>query len=623
MPVRSFPSICLFCGFLLTYAPLMTGQSNKTYWQQEMNYKMDVKMDVRTNRYIGKQIIKYKNNSPDVLYKVFFHLYLNAFQPGSVMDVRSRTSPDPDPRITDRISKLKPDEIGYEHITRLTQNGVDLSYVVAGTILEVTLSKQIKPGQSAKFEMEYDAQIPIQIRRNGRDNREGIRYSMSQWYPKMCEYDKNGWNANPYIGREFYGVWGDYDVSITLDGSYMIAASGLLQNAKEIGFGYAPEPKQKGDLLTWHFKAKEVHDFVWTADPEYTHDVHMCKDGLGLHTFYEALPEYKKSWEALPGIMEVAFSYINAHFGQYPFPSFSFIQGGDGGMEYPMATLITGHRSLTSLVGVSVHELLHSWYQMTLGFNESLYAWMDEGFTSYATTHVMEYLKSKGLIPGQPLEFPFEDSNKGYKNLVEQGFEEPLSTHADHFEYNSAYNLSAYVKGEVFLNQLEYVIGKPAFDLGLLDFFNTWKFKHPDVHDFMRIMEKASGLELDWYKEYMVYSTKTIDYSIDTIYGQGSQTMIVMSRIGMMPMPVDVSVRLKDGAAITYTIPLDIMRGAKKEALNEGNQVYILSDWDWVNPTHEIEVPYVLENIESVTIDASRRMADMNIDNNQWLLPKS
>ncbi len=622
MKSMNFRALCLFCGLLLAYSPVLKGNSRDNYWQQSIQYKMEVSLDVTTNKYSGKQTIRYKNNSPDVLDKVYFHLYMNTFQPGSVMDVKSRTIADPDPRIGDRISHLPPDEIGYEHINSLTQDGINLSYQVAGTILEVTLAKPIRPGHSSKFEMSYDAQVPLQIRRSGRDNKEGIRYSMSQWYPKMCEYDRNGWNANPYVAREFYGVWGDFDVRLTLDSRYVVAASGILQNAKDIGFNYAPEPKHKGNQITWHFIANDVHDFVWAADPGYTHDVHICKDGLVLNTFYQALPDYVQSWKSLPGIMEEALKYMNANFGQYPYPTYSYIQGGDGGMEYPMATLITGHRSLTSLVGVSVHEMMHSWYQMVLGFNESLYYWMDEGFTSYATTRVMQYLKTKGLIPGEPDEFPFEESNDGYKNLVLQGIEEPLSTHADHFEYNAAYNIAAYTKGQVFLNQLEYVIGKSSFDKGLLDFFNTWKFKHPDVHDFIRIMEKASGLELDWYKEYMVYSIKTIDYAIDTVYADNDQTVILLGRVGLMPMPVDLSIDLKDGSSVTYTIPLDIMRGAKNEKTNGRDQDVVLSDWDWVNPYHIIEIPFQVDNIKSLTIDKSIRMADMNRENNEWPVKK-
>lgn len=618
MYLWKFKSFCLFCVFLLAGQALLFGRGGHCYWQQAIQYKMDVQFDVQSNTYKGRQAIKYKNNSPDVLDKVYFHLYLNAFQPGSEMDIRSQLIPDPDPRIGDRISHLKPDEQGFEHITMLKQNGVNVTYEVVGTILEVTLAKPIRPGQIAKFEMEYDAQVPIQVRRTGRDNKEGVRYSMSQWYPKMCEYDKTGWNANPYIAREFYGVWGDFEVSITLDSKYVVAASGVLQNAQETGFNYAPEPKHKSDLLTWHFKADQVHDFVWAADPGYIHDVHVCKDGLILHTFYKDHPEYTSNWRALPGIMEEALKYMNANFGQYPYPSYSYIQGGDGGMEYPMATLITGNRSLTSLVGVSVHEMMHSWYQMVLGFNESLYYWMDEGFTSYAEKRIMEYLKMRQLINGEVSPFPFDDTNDSYQYLAQQGIEEPLSTHADHFERNGGYNISAYNKGAIFLNQLEYVIGKPAFDKGLLLFFNTWKFKHPDVNDFMRIMEKACGLELDWYKEYMVYTTKTIDYSVDTIFEDDQHTIIVLQRIGLMPMPVDLSITMKNGNAYAYNIPLEIMRGAKNEMTNDMVQPVILPDWDWVNPFYKIEINGEPEGIETITIDKTRRMADMNLDNNSW-----
>jgi hypothetical protein len=617
-----YRTLCLL-GVVMILSPRpVSGQSKKYYWQQQISYKMDVKVDVEKNQFTGKQTIRYKNNSPDVLTKVFFHLYLNAFQPGSEMDVRSRTLPDPDPRVADRILYLKPDEIGYQNIRRLTQNGIPLRHETVGTILEVDLARPILPGRSAEFVMEYDAQIPLQVRRNGRDNKEGIRYSMSQWYPKMCEYDPDGWHANPYIGREFYGVWGDFDVTITLDADYVVAASGVLMNAKQIGHGYAIEPANKPDLLSWRFVANDVHDFVWAADPEFKHDVHRSANGIVLHTFYEEHPEFSNNWKALPGIMEEAFNFINARYGKYPYPVYSFIQGGDGGMEYPMATLITGRRSLTSLVGVAVHELLHSWFQMVLGFDESHYYWMDEGFTDFAETKVMEHLKSKGLIPGEVSEFPYEGSYNNYKNLVEQGIEEPLSTHADHFEFNTAYGIGAYIKGSIFLNQLEYVIGKPAFEKGMLDFFNAWKFKHPDVHDFIRVMEKSSGLELDWYKEYMVYSIKTIDYSVDSVFATEKGTGVLVNRAGKMPMPIDIYVELKNGTQHWYNIPLDIMRGNKKELVHDKSPA-LLPDWPWVNPAYEMVIPFSLDQIESISIDSSLRMADLNRDNNVWPVPKS
>ena len=252
MSGRFISTICLALALLSSYLSNAGVPTDKTYWQQEVKYKMEINLDVETNRFSGKQTVKYQNNSPETLKKVFFHLYFNAFQPGSTMDVRSRSLDNGDPRVGSRISRLTDNEIGYHKIRSLTQDGMRVNYEVVGTILEVELSKPIRPGQSVKFDMEYDAQVPTQVRRSGRDNAEGIRYSMSQWYPKLCEFDEQGWHADPYIAFEFYGVWGEFDVSITLDAGYTVAASGELQNARKIGHGYALSKDVQSQRNTWH-----------------------------------------------------------------------------------------------------------------------------------------------------------------------------------------------------------------------------------------------------------------------------------------------------------------------------------------------------------------------------------
>ncbi len=596
--------------------------SKSNYWQQKIEYSMDIVMDEEANSFTGRQVIKYSNHSPETLKRVYFHLYLNAFQPGSAMDIRARAIGEVDPRMGS-IWDLKEDEIGFQKIIKLTQNGKKLEYEVVGTILEVKLAVPVKPGQTTSFEMDYIAQIPLMTRRTGRDNKEGIRFSMGQWYPKLCEYDRKGWHADPYIGKEFYGVFGDFDVRITIDAEYIVAATGVLKNALEIGHGYAPEPNKKSKKLTWQFIAEDVHDFVWAADTKYKHRIHKCANGVKLQAFYLDDESYSKNWEKFLPIMEEALNYANRNFGKYPYPTFSFIQAGDGGMEYAMATLITGKRSLTSLVGVSVHEIMHSWYYMALGFNESYYYWMDEGFVQYASERVMDHLQSLGLIPGNPDEFPYEGFYRSYARLVDAGIEEPLTTHADHFKSHNAYSTSAYIKGGIFLNQLEYVIGKPAFDKGMLEFFNQWKFKHPDDVDFVRVMELTSDLELDWYRDYWVNSTKTIDYAVDTVYGNAHETIIYLNRVGLMPMPIDLVVELKDKTEIFFSIPLDIMRGYKAEVAFNGKPFIILPDWDWVHPYYYFTVPVGIDEIKSVTIDPSKRLADLNEDNDVWPLRKS
>ncbi len=589
-------------------------------WQQRALYQMDINMDVEIHKLQGTQRIVYSNNSPDDLNQVFYHLYFNAFQPGSMMDVRNQTLPDADSRVADRISKLKPNEIGYQKIKSLKVNGQAVKYTTVGTILEVVLNEPIPARGSAIFDMEFEAQVPIQIRRSGRDNKEGISYSMAQWYPKMCEYDYQGWHANPYVGREFYGIWGDFDVKITIDKDYVIGGTGYLQNPNAIGHGYQDKGvkvkyKRKQKTNTWHFIAPNVHDFMWGADPDYTHTSYQAKNGPMMHFFYQENDKTKDNWEALPKIMDKAFTFINDNFGKYPYEQYTFIQGGDGGMEYPMATFITGERSLGSLAGVSVHELMHSWYQMILGTNESLYPWMDEGFTSFASSETMNHLKSIKALPGNPTDFAQQGSYGGYFALAGSGREEPMSTHSDHYTTNFAYGRAAYSKGATFLSQLRYVIGEENVAKGLHTYFNTWKFKHPNVNDFIRIMEKQSGLELDWYKEYFVNTTQQIDYGITGVTDTNGKTTVILNKVGGMPMPLDVVVKYADGSMETFYIPLQIMRGEKPAV--DGQKRTLVKDWPWTHPYFQFIIPTAKTNILSIEIDPSKMMADVNRENNK------
>lgn len=593
--------ICILCLLSLGVA----GQSDR--WQQRVKYEMDIQFDVKTHRYSGKQKLAYTNNSPDTLYRVFYHLYLNAFQPGSLMDVRSRTLPDPDSRVMDRISKLKPDEIGYQKINSLKQNGKVLRHHVEDTILEVELAEPILPNTTHVFDMEFDAQVPVQIRRTGRMNKEGIDYSMAQWYPKMCEYDYEGWHSNPYVAREFYGVWGDFDVKITIDASYVVAATGYLQNPDKIGHGYSKKKitHKPGTQLTWHFKADNVHDFVWAADPDYEHTTARVDDDLELHFFFQH--DSLGNWKKLESYAVDCFKIMNERFGRYPYKVYSIIQGGDGGMEYPMATLITSGRSLGGLVSVTVHEAVHSWFQMLLGNNESKYGWMDEGFTNYAQNEIMS------KIMPSPID-PHIRTYSAYKELVESGLEEPLTTHADHFETNRAYGVAAYSKGSVFLHQLSYIIGKDAFDKGMKRYFQEWKFKHPNPTDFKRVMEKVSGLELDWYFENWIGTTKVIDYAVDLVGDESGKSTVLIRKTGTHPMPLDIRVTYQDGKEEWYYIPLDLMRGEKKEIAN----AIVLSDWGWTYPQYTFSLPRPAGEVKQIYIDPSRRMADVNMKDNQY-----
>lgn len=596
---------------ILTIFPLIPlsiyAQNNTAYWQQKVDYTMEVDMDVNTHQYTGNQKLIYTNNSQDTLVKVFYHLYFNAFQPGSEMDVRSRTIEDPDSRVEDRISKLNDDEIGYINVLKLKQDGRKVDYTIENTVLEVSLRKPILPGESVKFKMDFEGQVPVQIRRSGRDNKEGISYSMTQWYPKIAEYDFEGWHAHPYIAREFHGVWGNFDVKITIDKDYVLAGTGYLQNPNDVGYGYEDKDvkvNRKGKQLTWHFVAPNVHDFTWAADPDYIHDKRIASDGTVLHFFYQNDENIIENWKKLQPKTEELLEYFNENIGQYPYDQYSVIQGGDGGMEYGMCTLITGERKFGSLFGVTAHEMAHSWFQFVLATNESQHEWMDEGFTTYIST------LAENEILGQNKKFPLEGAYQSYFRLAKSGVEQPQSTHADRYAYNFAYGATAYSKGAVFLSQLSYIIGDDNLSQTLKRYFKEWKFKHPSPNDFIRIAEKVSGAELSWYLLDWTRTTNTIDYGINNINTTPNATIVTLERIGLTPMPIEVEVTYDNGSKEVFYIPLRIMRWEKPNMENT------LEDWSWAMPTYDLTIPKGDFTVKQIEIDPSQKMADIDRGNN-------
>jgi phage FluMu protein Com len=602
-----------FLALLFLVVVSLPSIGQREYWQQRVEYTMEVSLDDATHRVNGNQRLVYFNNSPDTLAKVYYHLYFNAFQPGSMMDVRSRNLPDPDRRVMDRISKLKEYEIGYQHIQSLKQDGKDVSYKVNGTILEVTLNKPILPKSKTVFEMKFESQVPQQIRRSGRNNREGISYSMTQWYPKLAEYDYQGWHAYQYVAREFHGVWGDFDVKISIHPKYVIGGTGKLQNPEQIGHGYegsSTKVNRPNGNLTWHFVAKDVIDFAWAADPDYTHDKAKVPNGPELHFFYQKNEKTTDTWKKVQDKAVKVFQHLNENFGKYPFDTYSIIQGGDGGMEYPMCTLILGEGSLDGVAGTMAHEVAHSWYQMTLASNESLYAWMDEGFTDFASDEAMDAIT--GSEPNH------RSSYQSYFALVNSGLQEPANQHSDHFNTNRAYSIMAYSMGAVMLEQLKYLIGNQNFYKGMKLYYNTWKMKHPEPNDFIRVMEKVSGLQLHWYLRYWINTTKRIDYAISSVIEKDGITLVDLQRVGEFPMPIDLIVTLKDGTKELYYISMNELMGSKPS--EDKTKRAIVESWPWVNSNYTLKINRKSNEIESIEIDPSQRMADINRKNNKIVI---
>ena len=605
---------------LLAGAFALHAQGNTAYWQQHVDYTMEVDMNVENYQYTGIQKLIYTNNSPDVLDKVFYHMYFNAFQPGSEMDVRLQNIKDPDGRMytngQSRIASLSPSEIGYLRALSLKQDGKDIGFNLVGTVLEVVLANPIPSGGETTLEMSFEGQVPVQVRRSGRNSKEGVALSMSQWYPKLAEYDFEGWHADPYIAREFHGVWGNFDLKLTIDKNYVVGGSGYLQNPNEIGHGYeAPDAevkKPKGKTLTWHFKAPMVHDFMWAADPEYIHDTLQVEDGPLLHFLYKNDAAILENWKKLQPKTAEAMQFFSKNIGPYPYEQYSVIQGGDGGMEYAMSTLITGGREYGSLVGVMIHEMAHSWFQHILATNESKHSWMDEGFTSFISA-----LCSNEIMSSKK-DNPFQGSYNSYYGLVDSGREQPQTTHADRYDINGAYGTSAYSKGAIFLSQLGYVIGQDKLMETLRKYYEDFKFKHPTPNDVKRTAEKVSGMQLDWYLTDWTQTTNTIDYGIQGVLEDGdNKTKVVLERKGLMPMPIDILVVYEDGSRELYYAPLRMMRG-KKDNPYPNLKRTVVEDWPWAFPSFEFSVDRPINSIKAIVIDPSQLMADINPENNVW-----
>lgn len=552
-----------------------------------VQYEMDVTVHPDRHAMEGRQRLAYANASPDTLSRVFYHLYFNAFQPHSMMAERNRALPDPDPRTAPRIFELGPEEIGYHRIESLAQDGEPVAHRAFDTVLEVTLARPLPPGGQTVFDMTFVSQIPLQTRRSGRDSREGIDYSMTQWYPKLAQYDARGWHADPYVGREFYAPFGTFDVRITLPAEYIVGATGTLLNPDEVGHGYASDSLDadaaapQADSLTWRFHAENVHDFAWSADPDYVHDVLETEAGYAIHLLYQ--PDVAETWATLHEVAPEIMAFFETRYGPYLYPQMTIAQGGDGGMEYPMITLVTGKRSPPSLHGVTAHEVAHMWFYGMIGSNEADHAWMDEGFTSYATREALAHIR------GQPRP-SHASATYSVLSLKRLGLFEPLNTPSDWFDTNVAYGVASYSGGEMMLDMLGYVISDSLRDRFLLEFHRQYTFRHAGPYDVERVAEQVSGMHLDWYFQQFGDLDWKLDYAIRRFrshpHGPQWRASMTLERRGRAVMPVDLQITLEDGSSQWVHIPLGVMRGHKPVP-----EDWIVADpWPWTSPEYTLDV---------------------------------
>lgn len=604
-----------FLAILLLVFGFISAQQN-AYYQQFAKYKIEADVDAAQFTYHGKQEIQYTNNSPDELSVVYFHLYWNAFRKGSLMDQRVQSQgKNADGRLSEngisRLSSIPKEEEGSQTINWIKQNGKNLKFEIQETVMKVYLNEKIKPNSTTTFTMDWDAVTPKQIRRSGRNNREGVDMTMTQWYPKLAEYDYDGWATFDYVGREFHAPFADFDVTIKIDKDYVIGAGGVLENPNEVK-GYTENPNIKTDKnnkATWRFTAKNILDFAWAADKDFSVESFIVPDGPKVYFVYQKSDKTKYWGEAQPYITKY-YQLMNANFGRYIYPTYSFIQGGDGGMEYGMCTMILGEaKNLEDLLGLMIHEGSHSWYQQILATNESTKPWLDEGFTNYAEDYVM-----LALFPKENMPNPFYNAIQFYAKFNKSGREEPAVWLADHHDNGTAYTVASYTKGELFLVQLGYIVGEETLTKILKKYYNDWALKHPTDRDFMHIAQQISDMDLKWFHHYWINTTKTIDYAIKDVKYNANSTTITLSNNGEIPMPIDFSILTKDKKTVNYHIPLNMMRTPKKSDYFGNFQT--LPYWYWTAKEYSFTIPYKKEDLQILGIDFTQRLADVNPENN-------
>lgn len=605
-------------SFIILFAFVISqfqAQQN-AYYQQAAQYKMDIDVNAEQFTYKGNQTLNYSNNSPDELNVVYFHLYWNAFKPNSMMDQRvASQGKNGDSRLQkdgiSRLASIPKNEEGAQNIHWIKQNGKELKFEIQETVMKVYLNESIKPNSKTTFTMEWDAVIPQQIRRSGRNNREGVDMTMTQWYPKIAEYDYDGWATFDYIGREFHAPFADFDVTIKINKDYVVGAGGTLLNPKEVkGYDASAQIKADQNKVTWKWTAKNMLDFAWAADKDYSVESFDVPQGPKVYFVYLKNDKTKAWGEAKPYVTKY-FQIMNSKFGKYAYPSYAFIQGGDGGMEYGMCTMILGEaKNIEDLMGLMAHEGSHSWYQQMLATNEPVRPWMDEGFTSYAESYVMHQL----FPPKDNRPNAFVEKIDAYRKFLKKQIEEPAVWLGDHHDNGTSYSYASYVKGELYLVQLGYIVGEENLSKIMTEYFKEWSMKHPTDRDFLHIAQKVSGMDLKWFHHYWINTTKTIDYGIkDVQYGNTSTTITLVNN-SQVPMPIDLSVITADNKMVNYQIPLNMTHTWKtKDAFGEFTT---LKYWPWTQKEYTLTIPYNKSQLRVLGIDFSHRLADVNPEDN-------
>ena len=592
-------------------------------WQQDVHYSLTVTYTPAKYEIAGQETLAYWNLSPDTLSELYFHVYLNAYRPGSHM-ARYDASQE-----NWRIQDLPRKRWGSERIegARILR-GDTLKVETDDTIARVGLPQALAPGESVIVCLDFRSVIPDVPERMGRTGK-GI--FAAQWYPRVCVYDRFGWHTEQHLGSEFYGDFGAFDVRITLPGNFLVAHTGTLVNPAEVlpdsilarlrepgdaavtiwdrsGFSLPADSSARRAMTmprTWVIHADSVHDFAWACEDKWIWR-RARWNGIEVHTYHRSADA--KRWMDMASEGARMMEFMNRKFGPYPYPRFSFVEEpiGAGGVEFPNIVWITPRRATTGvsrrLEYLFAHELAHNWFYGMVGNNETAQAFLDEGLTSYAETAIMEALYGRlgNLTQLRKPRWlhPQDDSRStAWRNYLEfqaSGIEEPVVTHSDFFKNPAAYYPSVYHKSNVGLWTLRSIAGEERFDAAMREYFATWRFHHPYAEDFFASMNHALGASYDWFWRGWFLRTDAIDVKLEHLRfsaDSSSAELWLRSRGGIDP-PVPVRFRDNHGHAVTRVVPREAFLSAAGSAVTrfrlpfvpsrvELDPDFTLPDLDW------------------------------------------
>jgi Peptidase family M1 domain len=614
------------------------------YWQQDVHYKLKVTLDEKTDIITGTEELIYWNNSPDELSFVYFHLYENAFQPGSYTDDLHRNNGYPV-----QYGKYESQKKGTD-VTTITVNGQAVKTELDNTVLKVWLPTALKSGQSVKFNIAFSTYFDDggNVRRRMKMYKSfGYKhYDGVHWYPRIAVYDRKfGWETDQHLTREFYGDYGVFDTEITIANNYVMEATGSLTNENEVLptelrkrldiSNFAKKPWNSapsvitapdGTTKTWKYHAENVHDFAWTADPTYRIGE---ANWNGVRCIAVAQEPHCSGWQTAAAYTSRIIEFYSTHIGMYAYPKMVVADAADG-MEYPMLTLDGGREP--DYHSLLAHEIGHNWFFGMVGSNETYRALLDEGFTQFIDSWCCRVLDGEmeadkeyksayvDRFKEQDKTINTEAYNRYMPVAASNNDETIIDNHSDMFNgalrHGGGYG-QVYSKTATMLYNLQYVLGDSLFQAAFSNYFNQWKFCHPYVEDFRSSMIQYTHVDLNWFFDQWLTTSKTIDYGVKSVRkGDSTDTYLVtFKRKGRGQSPIDFTVKANDGKMYSYYIP-----NTWYEKKTNATVLPRWIGWDNIRKTYTAEV-VIPSGVNSVAIDTSHRLADANMLNNSSKLP--